>query len=144
MKINLISSHVKISSSANKSLNEPKYYFFMIEISWKIARKYSATLGNLLIYSAIFGKCSNCSNERRKAFGEFLKIFGNLRKMFGNLREVAKMSLILFFFIYNEQNITYSLVDTIFILPCSTLEEKIRIHTGACNFFYILSISIDD
>ena len=100
MKINLISSHVKISSSPNKSLNEPKYSFFMIEISWKIARKYSATLGNLLIYSAIFGKCSNCSNERRKAFGEFLKIFGNLRKMFGNLREVAKMSLILFFLIY--------------------------------------------
>ena len=110
VKINLISSHVKITMTSyvlsrlpNLIVERISIHFYVIKTSSTIARKYSATFGNLRKFSENDRKCSY---ELRTLFGEFSYIFGNLRKMFGNLRKIAKISLML--------------VDTNFIFSCST------------------------
>ena len=80
VKINLISSHVKITMTSYMLSRLPslmveltKIHFYVIETSSTIARKHSATFGNLRKSSDIFGN--------------FRKMIGNVRMNFGHCSE---------------------------------------------------------
>ena len=89
MKVNLISSHVKISmtsyalsSLASLIVERTQIYFYMIETSSKIAGKYLAAFGNFWRFPETI---RNVQYELRTVLREFLKIFATVRK----LREIA-------------------------------------------------------
>ena len=101
VKINLISSHVKIimtsyvlSRLPSLIVERASIHFYVIETSSTMARKHSATFGNLRKPSDIFGNfrkmignvrmnfehCSENFEKSSEIFGKCSEIFGKLLK----------------------------------------------------------------
>ena len=101
VKINLISSHVKITMTSyvlsrlpSLIVERTKIHLYVIETSSTIARKHSATFGNLRQSSEIlgnfrkmignvrmnFGHCSENFEKSSEIFGKCSEIFGKLLK----------------------------------------------------------------
>ena len=87
----------------------------MIETSSTIARKHSATFGNLRKSSDIFGNFRKMIGNVRMNFGHRSENFEKSSEIFGKLLKYPWCCCL-----YNKQNITCPLVDTNFIFSCST------------------------
>ena len=88
-----------LSSLPSLIAERTKIYFYMImmETSSKIARKCSATFGNIRKSSDIFGKFGEMIENVRMNFWKSSENFQKSSEMSGNVREIAQIFLILLF-----------------------------------------------
>ena len=95
VKINLMSSHVKITMTSYMLSRLPSLiverasiHFYVIETSSTIARKHSATFGNLRKSSEIFGNFRTMIGNVRMNFGHCSENFEKSSEIFGKCSEI--------------------------------------------------------